>query len=44
MRHQPYCSHHSRHRVVRQDGEMGGYKWGLQRKAELLRREHEQAS
>lgn len=32
------------HRVVRQDGEMGGYKWGLQRKAELLRREHEQAS
>lgn len=28
------------HRVVRQDGAMGGYKWGLTRKTELLRREH----
>lgn len=29
------------HRVVRQDGTMGGYKWGLPRKTELLRREWE---
>jgi O-6-methylguanine DNA methyltransferase len=27
------------HRVVRKDGELGGYRWGLERKAELLRRE-----
>lgn len=27
------------HRVVRQDGEMGGYKWGLKRKVALLARE-----
>jgi AraC family transcriptional regulator of adaptative response/methylated-DNA-[protein]-cysteine methyltransferase len=27
------------HRVVRTDGGLGGYRWGLSRKAELLRRE-----
>lgn len=29
------------HRVLRTDGSLGGYRWGLQRKAELLRRERE---
>jgi len=28
------------HRVVRSDGGMGGYRWGLSRKEELLRREN----
>ena len=27
------------HRVVRQDGGLGGYRWGLERKAALLERE-----
>lgn len=27
------------HRVVRTDGDLSGYRWGLKRKAELLRRE-----
>jgi AraC family transcriptional regulator of adaptative response/methylated-DNA-[protein]-cysteine methyltransferase len=27
------------HRVVRSDGELGGYRWGVERKAELLQRE-----
>lgn len=27
------------HRVIRHDGELGGYRWGLERKRELLRRE-----
>ncbi|MHB0975027.1 MAG: MGMT family protein [Thiobacillus sp.] len=27
------------HRVVRATGELAGYRWGLARKAELLRRE-----
>ncbi len=27
------------HRVVRSDGTLGGYRWGVQRKEELLRRE-----
>jgi AraC family transcriptional regulator of adaptative response/methylated-DNA-[protein]-cysteine methyltransferase len=27
------------HRVVRRDGEMGGYRWGIERKRKLLRRE-----
>jgi AraC family transcriptional regulator of adaptative response/methylated-DNA-[protein]-cysteine methyltransferase len=27
------------HRVVRRDGDVGGYRWGLDRKRELLRRE-----
>ncbi len=29
------------HRVVRQDGTMGGYKWGVARKEMLLQREHD---
>jgi len=28
------------HRVVRQDGGMGGYRWGISRKEQLLAREH----
>jgi len=27
------------HRVVRQDGDLAGYRWGIERKRELLRRE-----
>ena len=27
------------HRVVRADGELSGYRWGVGRKAELLKRE-----
>ncbi|MEJ1937611.1 MGMT family protein [Nostoc sp. NIES-2111] len=27
------------HRVVRRDGDLSGYRWGIERKAELLRRE-----
>lgn len=29
------------HRVVRTDGSLAGYRWGVERKAELLRRESE---
>jgi AraC family transcriptional regulator of adaptative response/methylated-DNA-[protein]-cysteine methyltransferase len=32
------------HRVVRSDGSLGGYRWGEERKAELLRREREAAA
>jgi AraC family transcriptional regulator, regulatory protein of adaptative response / methylated-DNA-[protein]-cysteine methyltransferase len=32
------------HRIVRQDGSMGGYRWGLERKNALLKMEHSQAS
>jgi O-6-methylguanine DNA methyltransferase len=28
------------HRAVRADGELAGYRWGIARKAELLRREN----
>jgi AraC family transcriptional regulator, regulatory protein of adaptative response / methylated-DNA-[protein]-cysteine methyltransferase len=31
------------HRVVRADGDLGGYRWGLNRKRELLRREQQGA-
>jgi len=24
------------HRVVREDGELGGYRWGIERKEQLL--------
>jgi AraC family transcriptional regulator, regulatory protein of adaptative response / methylated-DNA-[protein]-cysteine methyltransferase len=27
------------HRVVRSDGALSGYRWGIERKRELLRRE-----
>lgn len=30
------------HRVIRQDGTMGGYRWGLDRKDELLKQERHQ--
>ncbi|MCU1761575.1 methylated-DNA--[protein]-cysteine S-methyltransferase [Pseudomonas sp. 14P_8.1_Bac3] len=30
------------HRVVRQDGSLGGYRWGLERKRQLLAREAQQ--
>jgi AraC family transcriptional regulator of adaptative response/methylated-DNA-[protein]-cysteine methyltransferase len=28
------------HRVIRTDGELGGYRWGLERKKRLLEKEH----
>jgi AraC family transcriptional regulator of adaptative response/methylated-DNA-[protein]-cysteine methyltransferase len=31
------------HRVVRSDGELAGYRWGIERKKKLLEQEHEQA-
>ena len=31
------------HRVVREDGSLGGYRWGIQRKAALLQQEREHA-
>lgn len=30
------------HRVLRQDGSLGGYRWGLERKRQLLEREAQQ--
>ena len=32
------------HRVVREDGDPGGYRWGMERKRALLERERDQAS
>jgi AraC family transcriptional regulator, regulatory protein of adaptative response / methylated-DNA-[protein]-cysteine methyltransferase len=32
------------HRIVREDGGLGGYRWGLERKRELLRRERDASS
>ncbi len=32
------------HRVIRSDGGLGGYKWGLQRKKQLLSAEHHNAA
>jgi AraC family transcriptional regulator of adaptative response/methylated-DNA-[protein]-cysteine methyltransferase len=32
------------HRVVREDGSLGGWRWGVQRKRELLAREHRRVS
>jgi AraC family transcriptional regulator of adaptative response/methylated-DNA-[protein]-cysteine methyltransferase len=29
------------HRVIREDGDLGGYRWGMERKVELLEREAE---
>ncbi|MGH7352046.1 MAG: MGMT family protein [Candidatus Methylomirabilales bacterium] len=31
------------HRVVRSDGKLGGYRWGVQRKRVVLDREREHA-
>jgi O-6-methylguanine DNA methyltransferase len=31
------------HRIVRRDGGLGGYRWGLDRKRDLLRRERVRA-
>jgi AraC family transcriptional regulator of adaptative response/methylated-DNA-[protein]-cysteine methyltransferase len=31
------------HRVVRRNGDISGYRWGVERKRELLRREETQA-
>ncbi|MEP6899579.1 MAG: MGMT family protein, partial [Rhodanobacter sp.] len=30
------------HRIVREDGSLGGWRWGVERKRELLAREHRQ--
>jgi AraC family transcriptional regulator of adaptative response/methylated-DNA-[protein]-cysteine methyltransferase len=32
------------HRVIREDGELGGYRWGIERKRRLLDQEHERAA
>jgi AraC family transcriptional regulator of adaptative response/methylated-DNA-[protein]-cysteine methyltransferase len=32
------------HRVVREDGSLGGWRWGVERKRELLAREHSRAT
>ena len=32
------------HRVVREDGSLGGWRWGVERKRELLTREHRKAA
>lgn len=32
------------HRVIREDGDLGGYRWGLERKEKLLKREQEEKS
>jgi AraC family transcriptional regulator of adaptative response/methylated-DNA-[protein]-cysteine methyltransferase len=32
------------HRVVRSDGGLGGYRWGIERKRALLERERERAT
>ncbi|HEY4649037.1 MAG TPA: methylated-DNA--[protein]-cysteine S-methyltransferase, partial [Gemmatimonadales bacterium] len=32
------------HRAVRESGELGGYRWGIERKKQILRQERERSS
>ena len=43
MRHQQHRAGDSCHRVVRTDGSLAGYRWGIERKRELIAREAQAA-